>query len=86
MTALAAAAMADQARTERTIRVRVTDPALTPGLVSYFDRLGLRALGGPDGSITIRPWADVEWAEAQLEIAIAIDGWVRNHGVPVQLG
>ncbi|MDE3024975.1 MAG: hypothetical protein KGI93_05330 [Acidobacteriota bacterium] len=86
MTALAAAATTDRSPAGRTIRVRVTDPALAPGLVSYFDRLGLRALGGPDGSITIRPWADVEWAEAQLEIAIAIDGWVRNHGVPVQLG
>jgi len=86
MIALAAAATADESRPEHTIRVRVTDPALAPELVSYFDRLGLRALGGPDGSITIRPWADVEWAEAQLEIAIAIDGWVRNHRVPVQLG
>lgn len=86
MTALAAAEWADRFRPDRTIRVRVTDPAQAPGLVSYFDRLGLTALAGEDGSITIRPWADVEWAEAQLEIAVAIDGWVRNHGVPVQLG
>jgi hypothetical protein len=86
MTALAAAAWADRSRPERTIRVRVTDPTQASALVTYFDRIGLEAVAGPDGSITIHPWADVEWAEAQLEIAIAIDGWVRNHGVPVQLG
>ena len=86
MTALAAAARADFSRPEHTISVRVTDPTQAPALVTDFDRLGLEAFGGPDGSVTIQPWADVEWAEAQLEIAIAIDGWVRNHGIPVQLG
>lgn len=85
MTALAAAAWADHSRPERTILVRV-EATQAPALVTYFDRLGLEAFAGEDGSITIHPWADVEWAEAQLEIAIAIDGWVRNHGVPVQLG
>lgn len=68
-----------------TISVRVTDPAAVPGLVSYLNRLGLRALAGSDGTIGIRPWPDVEWHEARVEILFCIDSWVHRHRTPVQL-
>ena len=68
-----------------TINVRVTDTAHEAELVSYLDRLGLRALAGPDGVIRIRGWDDVEYHEARVEILGYIDAWVHEHGVPVQL-
>jgi len=85
MSAIPAAAPLDGDEGHATIPVRVTEPARAPALLSYLDRLGLRALAGPDGTIRIRPWDDVEWHEARVEILLCIDSWVRRHGVPVQL-
>lgn len=68
-----------------TINVRVTDSARGAELVSYLDRLGLRALAGPDGVIRVRAWDDVEYHEARVEILGYIDAWVHQRGVPVQL-
>lgn len=68
-----------------TINVRVTDASRGAELVSYLDRLGLRALAGPDGVIRVRGWDDVEFHEARVEILGYIDAWVHQHGVPVQL-
>ncbi|HKT43552.1 MAG TPA: hypothetical protein VJQ85_02045 [Gaiellaceae bacterium] len=68
-----------------TINVRVTDASRGAELVGYLDRLGLRALAGPDGVIRVRGWDDVEFHEARVEILGYIDAWVRRHGVPVQL-
>lgn len=84
MTALVADAFLD-VEGPGTINVRVTKPAEADGLVSYLDRLGLRASAGPDGSIRIRPWADVEWHQARAEILFCIDSWVQRHAIPVQL-
>lgn len=67
------------------ITVRVTDPGEAPGLVSYLNRLGLRPLAGSDGTIGIRPWDDVDWHEARVEILSCIDSWVHRHRTPVQL-
>ena len=85
MTASAAAWLNDDVEAHATINVRVTEPTEAPGLVSFLDRLGLRALRGPDGAVRILPWADVEPHQARVEILSCIDSWVQNHGVPVQL-
>lgn len=67
------------------ITVRVIDPGEAPGLVSYLNRLGLRLLTGSDGTIGIRPWDDLEWHEARVEILFCIDSWVHRHRTTVQL-
>lgn len=85
MSALAAAAWADRPQPGATVHVRVTDSTQAADFIGYLDRLGLRAVARPDGSITIRLWDDVGLAEARLEIAMAIGTWVQRHGVPVQL-
>lgn len=68
-----------------TINVRVTKPTEANGLVGYLDRLGLNALAGPNGAVRIRPWPEVEWHEARVEVLSCIDSWVRSKGIPVQL-
>ena len=85
MSALPAAGRRVSVPGSATLHVRVTDPTRAPELVSYFNRLGLHALGGSGGTIRVRPWADVELLEARIEIEHCIDSWVRRHGVPVQL-